>query len=493
MNGTTYKRCGCRDAGGKRLGQRCPKLRRGGGWNPNHGVWQYQIDLPPAADGRRRPLRRGKYASQTEAQAVLGQIHDAFAVAKAGERADLTRVGDLIEFALKSRKPLPTTAEVRRLLHLGDTVEIPTVEVWLTTWLAGRKKLRAGTRRSYAGHITNHLVPHVGSVRLDKLRVSHLDALFDAIEERNERIVTLRASRDAASRDKVKGMRVVSPATMHRIRATLRAALNAAIRQGFIDINPAKHVELPAATRPKPLVWTDERVEQWKNTGAIPGPVMVWTPAQTGAFLDHTHDAKDPLYALYHLIAYRGLRRGEACGLHWADVDLPGKQITIRWQITQHGWATSLEPPKTDDSEAVVALDTATVTAFTAHRTRQRRERLAAGPKWVQTGLVFTTPTGEALHPADVTDHFHHLTRQAGLPPVRLHDLRHGAATLALAAGVDMKVVQAMLRHSSITVTADTYTSVLPDLARNAAEKTAAIVPRRAAPPVTPINRQAAG
>ena len=81
--------------------------------------------------------------------------------------------------------------------------------------------------------------------------------------------------------------------------------------------------------------------------------------------------------------------------------------------------------------------------------------------------------------PADVTDHFQHLARQAGLPPVRLHDLRHGAATLALAAGVDMKTVQAMLRHSSYTITADTYTSVLPELATTAAEKTAAIVPRR--------------
>ncbi|GAA4466562.1 hypothetical protein [Phytohabitans houttuyneae] len=149
MNGTTYKRCGCRDATGKRQGQRCPKLRRGAGWNPNHGVWQYQIDLPPAADGRRRPLRRGTYASQTEAEAILGKIRDALAVAKTGEPADLTKVGDLIELALKRKRPLPTTAEVRRLLHLGDTVEIPTIEVWLATWLAGRKKLRAGTRRSY--------------------------------------------------------------------------------------------------------------------------------------------------------------------------------------------------------------------------------------------------------------------------------------------------------------------------------------------------------
>jgi len=226
MNGTTYKRCGCRDAAGKRLGQRCPKLRRGGGWNPNHGVWQYQIDLPAAADGRRRPLRRGTYASQAEAEAVLGQIRDALAAAKDGEPADLTTVGDLIETALKNKQPPPTPAQVRRLLHLGDTTEIPTVQAWLTTWLAGRKKLRTGTRRSYAGHITNHLIPHLGAVRLDKLRVSHLDAMFDAIEERNELIMTMRASREAANRDKVKGMRLVSPATMHRAQRRHPAGLH---------------------------------------------------------------------------------------------------------------------------------------------------------------------------------------------------------------------------------------------------------------------------
>jgi integrase len=491
MNGTTYKRCGCRDEDGKRLGQACKKLRRGNGWSATHGVWQYQIDLPPAADGRRRPLRRGTYATQAEAEAVLGKIRDALAVADDGEPTDRTKIGDLIEHAMKHRQPLPTVAEVRRLLHLVDTNEIPTVEAWLTTWLAGRKTLRGGALRTYAAHINNHLIPHLGGVRLDRLRASHISAMVDAIEARNQLITSARASRDRAEREKVKGMRSVCAATLHRVRATLRAALNAAIRQGFIDLNAAKYVELPPATRSKPLVWTEERVEQWRTTGTIPGSIMVWTPALTGAFLDHVHAADDRLYALYQLVAYRGLRRGEACGLHWADVDLPGQQMTIRWQIVQHGWSTALERPKTDSSEAVVALDTDTVDALTAHRTRQRRERLAAGPNWVHTGLVFTTPTGEALHPAGVTDHFHHLTRQAGLPPIRLHDLRHGAATLALAAGVDMKVVQAMLRHSSITVTADTYTSVLPDLARNAAEKTAAIVPRRAS--ITPINQRAAG
>ncbi|HEX3783966.1 MAG TPA: tyrosine-type recombinase/integrase [Pseudonocardiaceae bacterium] len=94
------------------------------------------------------------------------------------------------------------------------------------------------------------------------------------------------------------------------------------------------------------------------------------------------------------------------------------------------------------------------------------------------SGLVFVEPDGHPLHPADVTDHFQFLVRQAGLPPIRLHDLRHGAATLALAAGVDMKVVQHMLRHKSESTTSKFYTSVLPEVARAAAEKTAMIIPR---------------
>jgi integrase len=313
--------------------------------------------------------------------------------------------------------------------------------------------------------------------------------MFDAITERNEVITTRRASPNTADRAAVRGMRTVAPATIHRIRATLRAALNVAIRERLLDHNPAAQVELPPTKRPKALVWTDERVARWRETGHVPSPVMVWTPAHTGAFLDHTAAAGDRWYALYHLIAYRGLRRGEACGLHWSDIDLDAGHLTIRWQITQLGWATALKPPKTDSSEAPVALDAATVTALREHRTRQRQQRRTAGNHWANTGLVFTTATGESVHPADVTDHFHHLTRQTGLPPIRLHDLRHGAATLALAAGVDMKTVQTMLRHSSITITADTYTSVLPELAKTAAEKTAAIVPRRTTntrPPTSP-------
>jgi integrase len=175
--------------------------------------------------------------------------------------------------------------------------------------------------------------------------------MFDAISDRNTTLTERLASPDAAIRASVKGVHEVGVATQHRILATLRKALNDAIRRDKILYrNEALLVELPTAKRPKAMVWTHERVTTWQRTGVTPGPVMVWTPAQTGSFLDHAHAVDDRLYALYHLIVFTGLRRGEVCGVHWDDVDLDAKTLTVRWQIVQNGWATEIDTPKTSES-----------------------------------------------------------------------------------------------------------------------------------------------
>ena len=258
--------------------------------------------------------------------------------------------------------------------------------------------------------------------------------------------------------------RVTGPATRKLVRATLRAALNNAITQEIITFNPAAHVEMDPAKRPKPMIWTPARVAKFQETGLRPSPVMVWTPEQTGEFLDFIAD--DDLYAYFHLIAFRGLRRGEAIGLRWEDVDFAALAVTIAVQIIDDGGELSESAPKSDAGERVIAIDAETAAVLKRHRARQNQQRLAMGKAWVDTGRVFTQPTGEWLHPARVSDRFDRLVKDSGLPPVRLHDLRHGAATLALAAGVDMKVIQETLGHSSIVLTSDTYSSVLPQVAR---------------------------
>jgi integrase len=145
----------------------------------------------------------------------------------------------------------------------------------------------------------------------------------------------------AAGKPVRKSQHHVGPAAMHRIRAVLRAALNDAVRDGLIPFSPASRVRMQQERKPKPLVWTDERTESfwadhacrvaeadakadpfkiWCDKSLRPGPVMVWMPAQTGAFLDHASD--DRLSALFEMLAATGMRRAEACGLPRADVNL---------------------------------------------------------------------------------------------------------------------------------------------------------------------------
>ena len=265
----------------------------------------------------------------------------------------------------------------------------------------------------------------------------------------------------------------MSAATLHRIHATLRAALNGAVRAGLIAVNPGRYPELPRAARPRPQVWTAAMTERWQREGWRP-EVGVWTAAQTVQFLRGVRGHR--LYALFHLVALRGLRRGEAAGLTWAAVDLDAGTLTVSGQLQQLGGRLRAGPPKSDAGRRVVALDRTTVAALREHQLRQRAERAAAGTRWTDTGYVFTSRTGGPVSPDRLTRLFRALVADSGLPPVTLHGLRHGAATLALAGGTDLKVVQDQLGHSTITVTADTYTSVLPETARAAAERTAAVL-----------------
>jgi integrase len=184
------------------------------------------------------------------------------------------------------------------------------------------------------------------------------------------------------------------------------------------------------------------------------------------------------LYALFHLIAFRGLRRGEACGQKCTDTNLNAGLITVAKQLVVDGWEVYEDDPKTDAGARTVALDSDTVQALKRHRVQQDKDREEWGSAWVETGRVFTKENGEMLHPANVTRRFVELYEEIDLPPVRLHDLRHGAATLAHAAGADLKDIQEMLGHSSITITADTYTSLLPEADLAIAEAAARLVPR---------------
>ncbi|MCO4699339.1 site-specific integrase [Streptomyces sp. RO-S4] len=516
--GSIYRRCECRGGDGKLLGAKCPKLKR-----KNHGSVGLRQELPPDADGRRRTFRRTGYTSVAEAQGDLSRLQ-AILDLPGDDPVEQQRVGDLLADIARRRADIPQAADVQRRLGVGVPLDgQTTVAEWLDRWMAS-KRTRATTNAGYRSHIRVHLKPHLGHYRLDRLNVTHVQAMFDAIADQADVVRAENAARReqeqrarwhrpgrppakererlAAERERLAAMppyrRVTGPATRHAIRRTLRTALNAAIAQTLITFNAAAHVELGSSARPKGLLWTDERVARWRVTGEKPSPVMVWTPEQLGAFLDAAEDHR--LYAFYHLVAHHGLRRGEGVGADWANVYLDTRpaRIDVLTEIVVDGWTPVETEPKTDSSMASVMLDQGTVTVLREHRARQEAERAAAGAKWTETGKVFTTETGGWLHPDVVSKEFKRLVAAAGLPPINLRDLRHGAAALVKAGGGDIDDASKKLRHSTIVLTADTYMSLFQEYEEDLTERAAAAVPRArrsrdAAPAAGSVPQQGPG
>jgi integrase len=312
----------------------------------------------------------------------------------------------------------------------------------------------------------------------------------------------------------VAGLRPPGPSTKARHLAVIRSALGeaASVTGGghrLLTVNVAAGIKLGRAgkgraqppKRARAVLWTAERERKWaaglearcegmnsdarfrvwRNTAARPSNVMVWRPSHLGAFLDHPEVQADRMYALFEAVAYCGLRRGEACGLRWEDMDWDASAFMVGSTIVQIGYRALIQDSaKTEGSQDWVAAADEVTASLRAWRRKQTEERLAWGPAWQDTGFMFTREDGVPYHPAQVTARFERLARQAGLPPIRLHDLRHGAATLALAAGKDIKLVSAMMRHSSVKITSDIYAMVLPELAAEVSSAVASMIPRKA-------------
>lgn len=198
-----------------------------------------------------------------------------------------------------------------------------------------------------------------------------------------------------------------------------------------------------------------------------------WTPEELSRFLASVADHR--LFAAFVLSATTGMRRGELMGLRWRDVDLDAGRLSIVSTITTVNGRAVESSTKTNKSRRRIALDGGTVAVLRAHQERQSAERQHAGKLWSDSGLVFTREDGTALHPDRFTHLFTRLIRKAGLSPIRLHDLRHTYATLALEAGVHPKIVSERLGHATTGITLDLYSHVTPSMDEQAAETIAGL------------------
>ncbi len=339
-------------------------------------------------------------------------------------------------------------AEVARIELLAKVQQGSYVQPARTTvadyllgqWLpAIGASVRTSTLSSYRMIVVHHIVPALGGVTLQNLTPARLNAFY--------------ADLLSHGRKDGKGL---SHKSVRNIHVVLRKALGDAMKWGTLARNPAALSEPP----------------KLRNAGRA--EMRTWAPEEARAFL--TDRESDRLYTAWLLLASTGMRRGEVLGLRWRDIDFDGATLSVRQTLITVDYGLEFSTPKTQKSRRSISLDVVTVAALRTHRAAQLQERMMVGAAYTDHDLVFSKPDGSPLHPDYVSQLFDRAVSRLGLPRIRLHDLRHTYATLALQAGVHPKIVSERLGHSTVAFTLDVYSHALPTMQAEAAEIVAGLI-----------------
>ncbi len=378
--------------------------------------YQVLIDRTDPVDGRRKRITVGTYRTKKEAEK--------------GQRNALTAQenGLLVD---------PKTTTIAELL-----------DAWLATKASS---LSPNSHTDYEIAIRRHLKPAFGNAKAQRITPSQVQAQYDAWQARG-----------------------MSARMVHRCHVVLSQALAQAVRFGIVPHNVCTDVEKPTIHQAKPAVWTPEEAAAFLSA-SLTRPVL------------HRGGASgivrpDELTPLWHFLLLEGMRRGEALGLRWADVNWDRGAIHISQTVVSdkgnRGAAIIRSRTKTNTGARTVKLTRETLAVLEAHRDRQRFQRQAMGNRWQNHDLVICTSTGAPVNPNNVTRSYNRLMILAGVPRIRVHDLRHTAATLLLRAGVQPKLVSERLGHASVGITMDLYSHVTPDMQDAAAEAMSAVLAR---------------
>jgi integrase len=314
--------------------------------------------------------------------------------------------------AKTQREAVGKIANLRRQVESGGAIPPARLTVgeyleeWVRTTLPGT--VRPRTERSYADIVRRHLVPGLGRIPLQQLAPAHVRSFL----------------RTKAEEPGYRG-RKLSDRTVQYIHAVLRRALERARKDELVIRNVASLVDPPRVRRAE---------------------VQPLTVEEAARLLDAVRD--DRLFALYAVALGVGLRRGEALGLRWSDIDFENDTLRVSVSLQRLDGELQLTDPKTARSKRTIPLP-ACVEALTEHRQRQKQEEVVA-PVWLNDwNLVFTTTIGTPLDPQNVLHQFQAVCQRIGVPRPRFHDLRHTCATLLLGRGVHPKIVQELLRHAT--------------------------------------------
>lgn len=325
------------------------------------------------------------------------------------------------------------TAVDRSAHTLGDVLEF-----WLDTY--ARHRVSARTLDGYERTIRQHILPTLGGIEIQKLTPARLQAFY------SECI------------DGGCGMRTVELCHLH-----ISQALEQAVKLGWVARN-ATDATTPPRRKPKEM--------------------QTWNAEEARRFVAVAHQS---IYGPIWLLALAtGMRKGEVLGVRWRDADLGRGVISIRQTIGTLRGKVDIKPPKTANSRRDVHVPRGVLDALREHRRAQDERRRDLGPVWDDHDLVFTSANGGPIHPDNLDRDFARLVRRAGVRRIRIHDLRHSFATLAIALGIPVKVVSESMGHADISTTLRTYTHVLPTQRADLADRVGSALFAEWSDPETP-------
>lgn len=411
MAGSTFRICKVCDNR-----RRVPKGdRRCPGCGTSRFSWYFKVNVAPQG-APRQDVKRGGFDSQGEAAEAMRKLLEDVGAGGPIDTSKLT-VGEFLDQWLQSRK----------------------LTVSESHWADQR------------GLIDRHIRARIGHVPLTQLTALHLNGMYADVRDNGRR----------------RGEGPLSLKTVRDLHTIMNKALRDARRWRFVRENVAVDADPPSATA---------------VLNARKGAISTWGPSEIATFREHLADTGEPwVFTAWVLAGWTGMRRGEVLGLRWRDIDFERGRVAVRQVIVIVGGTSKIKPiPKTAGSYRSIDVPEQVLAALRRHRLAQNEVRLAVGPDWQDHGLVFARPTrttkeghppGTWFHPDTFTTKVRQAIEASGVPKIRpLQDLRHSHATLLIAAGEPVKVVQERLGHHSAAFTQDTYQHVLPGMQRKAAD-----------------------
>lgn len=333
-----------------------------------------------------------------------------------------------------------------------------TVGDYLAYWLSqiAEPRVRPSTMASYRWLITTYVLPYLGSKKLARLRPADIRTFLNrlkgvcqccALGKDKRRMERGQAARCCALTPQRCCEGFLSDGSVRYAHRLVRAALQDAIVDELIATNPARHLRISHRYRPKFTPWTADEARRFLKAAR-----------------------EDRWYALYSVALALGLRRGEALGLRWIDVDLIDNVISVRRTLQRVNGVLTNGPVKTESSDRKVGVPAALARVLTLHKAEQARESKIA-KKWTDHGMVFATKLGTPIEPRNLNRHFDQLCERAGVPRIRFHDLRHSCATILYDQGVPIENIQDVLGHSSPTITKTIYVEATRKIQRDAVDR----------------------